>query len=590
MKIAGIEFEVEVDASGVSTARTKTQEDLQKLQAEFGKLEGKSKKSGDAMQNMGKKAGAAGIQIQQLVGQIQGGQNVFNALSAQAADLGIVLGAPLVGAVAGLGAAFAGILLPSLFDTEDKTQDLIDKLKELSRTKLLSAEQAKFLAQEESNSIKEKRKLIAETEKEIKENERQIEAMNNTIARNQLGAKAYNNLVKEIEKANQETVKYNATIATANQEIDKSKSKIDIYNSMVEGTTKQTGEQKEAVESLVLALESQANAIGKTNRELAIQEATQKGATQAQIDAINTAFNSIEAEEKRKESIVQARKDAMIAARMEHEDYKALMAERDALEKERLRKQFEEQQTKDERQSNVDRIRQEIMTERQLMAEKFLVDGEMLRESLENGELTKAEFDAIELDRVAQHQQSLIDLERRAANQRTQIEKRHQDAVQSFRNSAIQNAMGLLDTFAGESKAAAIASIALNKGLALAQNTQNTLVAQTRALSDLGPILGPPMAAKIGLYGAMNAGLIAATGLAQAGGVLSGGNRGASSFSGGVPATTTTQNTSAQGAPQQRNISIALTGDNFSGAGIRGLISAINDELGDGVTLSATGA
>ena len=590
MKIAGIEFEVEVDASGVATARTKTQEDLQKLQAEFGKLDGKSKKSGEAMQNMGKKAGAAGIQIQQLVGQIQGGQNVFNALSAQAADLGIVLGAPLVGAVAGLGAAFAGILLPSLFDTEDKTQDLIDKLKELSRTKLLSAEQAKFLAQEESNSIKEKRKLIAETEKEIKENERQIEAMNNTIARNQLGAKAYNNLVKEIEKANQETVKYNATIATANQEIDKSKSKIDIYNSMVEGTTKQTGEQKEAVESLVLALESQANAIGKTNRELAIQEATQKGATQAQIDAINTAFNSIEAEEKRKEAIVQARKDAMIAARMEHEDYKALMAERDALEKERLRKQFEEQQAKDERQSNVDRIRQEIMTERQLMAEKFLVDGEMLRESLENGELTKAEFDAIELDRVAQHQQSLIDLERRAANQRTQIEKRHQDVVQSFRNSAIQNAMGLLDTFAGESKAAAIASIALNKGLALAQNTQNTLVAQTRALSDLGPILGPPMAAKIGLYGAMNAGLIAATGLAQAGGVLSGGNRAASSFSGGVPATTTTQNTSAQGAPQQRNISIAVTGGYGSMEDLaRSLIPALSEAIGDGTTFDVNG-
>ena len=131
MKIAGIEFEVEVDASGVTTARTKTQEDLQKLQAEFAKLDGKSKKSGNAMQDMGKKAGAAGIQVQQLVGQIQGGQNVFIALSAQAADLGIVLGAPLVGAIAGLGAAFAGILLPSLFDTEDKTQDLIDKLREL---------------------------------------------------------------------------------------------------------------------------------------------------------------------------------------------------------------------------------------------------------------------------------------------------------------------------------------------------------------------------------------------------------------------------------------------------------------------------
>ena len=451
---------------------------------------------------------------------------------------------------------------------------------------LISLENCKVLARAEAEraaetyaSIKASQKKIKTDKEDLKSQERWLKSYGRSNWERSRTSKKIGELIRSIEEEE-------ARLKGLNREYDKAKDTQALYNSMVKGTTNQTGEQKEAVESLVLALESQANAIGKTNRELAIQEATQKGATQAQIDAINTAFNSIEAEEKRKEAIVQARKDAMIAARMEHEDYKALMAERDALEKERLRKQFEEQQAKDERQSNVDRIRQEIMTERQLMAEKFLVDGEMLRESLENRELTKAEFDAIELERVAQHQQSLIDLERRAANQRTQIEKRHQDVVQSFRNSAIQNAMGLLDTFAGDSKAAAIASIALNKGLALAQNTQNTLVAQTRALSELGPIAGPPMASKIGLYGAVNAGLIAATGLAQAASLGSG--RGASV--GGIPATTTTQNTSAQGAPQQRNISIALTGDNFSGAGIRGLISAINEELGDGVTLSATGA
>lgn len=174
MQVGGVEFDITVDASGVATAKTRAVEDLTKLQKAFkdtdvsvGKTNAAMKKSGSSFQSMGKSAGAAGIQIQQLVGQIQGGQNVFNALSAQAADLGIVLGAPLVGAVAGLGAAFAGILLPSLFDTEDKTQDLIDKLRELAEIQVLSAEEAKLLAQEEKNKKDEIYGNIQATEKQI---------------------------------------------------------------------------------------------------------------------------------------------------------------------------------------------------------------------------------------------------------------------------------------------------------------------------------------------------------------------------------------------------------------------------------------
>lgn len=77
-----------------------------------------------ALSGVGRSAGQAGIQIQQLVGQIQGGQNVFLALSAQATDLGIVLGAPLLGVIVGLGAALGGTLAPSLFKSTDAAGDL----------------------------------------------------------------------------------------------------------------------------------------------------------------------------------------------------------------------------------------------------------------------------------------------------------------------------------------------------------------------------------------------------------------------------------------------------------------------------------
>lgn len=76
------------------------------------------------MTGFGRNAGQVGIQVQQLVGQIQGGQNAFQAFSAQAADIGIVLGAPLAGVVAAFAGALAGVLVPSLMSSKDEIEKL----------------------------------------------------------------------------------------------------------------------------------------------------------------------------------------------------------------------------------------------------------------------------------------------------------------------------------------------------------------------------------------------------------------------------------------------------------------------------------
>lgn len=79
-----------------------------------------------SMANMGRNAGMAGIQLQQFIGQIQGGQSAMLALSQQGADLGFVLGAPLLGAVVGIGASLAGMLLPALMKGTDGA-DMLEK-------------------------------------------------------------------------------------------------------------------------------------------------------------------------------------------------------------------------------------------------------------------------------------------------------------------------------------------------------------------------------------------------------------------------------------------------------------------------------
>lgn len=603
MQVGGVEFDITVDASGVATAKTRAVEDLTKLQKAFkdtdtsvGKTNAAMKKSGSSFQSIGKSAGAAGIQIQQLVGQIQGGQNVFNALSAQAADLGIVLGAPLVGAVAGLGAAFAGILLPSLFDTEDKTQDLIDKLRELAEVQVLSAEEAKLLAQEEGKKSEELYESIKATEKQIAADKKALKSEQDRLTLIGQTQWARSRIGKTIRELNESIVEEEAKLKDLNNQYEKSEKALDLYNSMVDGSIEQTNKQAEEINALVSAFEAQADAIGKTDRELAIKAATEKGATEAQLEAINTAFGAIEAEEARAEAVVEARKKAAQAIKDEmqaQKNYEALLDEIAANQK---KKDQEKQQEKDRIGSNIDRLKEEFATEEELRAQAFLTQGEQLREALEAQLLTKQEFDELDKARISSYHDWWLAKEAETAEKRKQIEAQAQDAMGNLRRSAVNNAIGLLDQFAGESKVAALASIALTKGMAIAQTLAHTQTAAMLAYSSQ-LIPGDPTsvarataaAVKTQSMGKISAALIAATGLAQGASALRGGGS-SQSYSGGVPATNTTRNTSdTGGGTTQRNISIALTGSGFSGGDIRGLISAINEELGDGVTLSATG-
>lgn len=68
--------------------------------------------------------GQAGIQVQQFVGQLQGGQSAMVALAQQSADLGIVLGAPLIGVVVSLAAVLAGTLAPAIFGSVSNIEKL----------------------------------------------------------------------------------------------------------------------------------------------------------------------------------------------------------------------------------------------------------------------------------------------------------------------------------------------------------------------------------------------------------------------------------------------------------------------------------
>jgi hypothetical protein len=320
----------------------------------------------------------------------------------------------------------------------------------------------------------------------------------------------------------------------------------------------------------------------------AAQELTQGLSQQLQISRAELAGNAIEANElaaafkiglEDASKLPQPIKDLLAELKLvgEQQDAnseaeKAAMVERANLEKQLSG--VEGSNVKEGGGSELEKLTAKFEAERQIV-----LDHQAMLLEMKVGANTLTE------EEQQRHADAITAINQREADAKASLTQKSEDAIRSMRNSAVQSAIGLLDIFAGKSKAAAIAAIILNKGLSLAQNAQNTFVAQTRALAELGPIAGPPVVASIGAYGAVNAGLIAATGLGQ---IASIGSGSASSLtsSGGMPAQRTT---GGDGGGGSTNVTVSgiNPSDMFSGQQMMDTLRAI---VGDGADVSFLGA
>lgn len=238
-------------------------------------------------------------------------------------------------------------------------------------------------------------------------------------------------------------------------------------------------------------------------------------------------------------------------------------------------------------QGKLELLREHLASETELEIKAYLDRQELLRELYDEGLVTDEERKALALELEQKHQEDLTAIAAKGEEERNRnIEKWAQTELQ-MRGDVARQGIALLDQFAGKSKAAAIASIALSKGLAIAETIINTQSAAMRALAELGPIAGPPVASAIEKLGMVKVGIIAATGLAQAASVGGGSSSslrgGASGSIGGnssapsspVPAAT----------PERAAVTINLQGNTFDQKSVRDLIQKINEAVGDGARL-----
>jgi hypothetical protein len=166
-KLGGAEYEVGMDISKLLVGTEKLNKRLDSTEKRFkstDKIVNKFNKSTDqATKKMGefsRKAGMAGIQIEQLVGSINGGQNAMRAIGFQATDLGYVLGFPLAGAIAGVSASMVSVFAPALLGGKDSVKILDESIENLNKTLTdtdglkLFTEEIKKLAKESESAAR----------------------------------------------------------------------------------------------------------------------------------------------------------------------------------------------------------------------------------------------------------------------------------------------------------------------------------------------------------------------------------------------------------------------------------------------------
>lgn len=239
-------------------------------------------------------------------------------------------------------------------------------------------------------------------------------------------------------------------------------------------------------------------------------------------------------------------------------------------------------------QDKLDLLREHLASETELEVKAYLERQEQLREIYEGGLVTDEERKALALELEQKHQEDLTAIAARGEEERNRNIQRWAQTELQMRGDVVRQGIALLDQFAGKSKVAAIAAIALSKGLAIAETIIWTQAAAMRALAELGPIAGPPVAAAIEGLGAAKVGLIAATGLVQAAGALGGGSSG--SLQGGASGSiggnsSAPSSPAATAAPPQSVVTINLQGDRFDQKSVRELIDQINEAVGDGARL-----
>ena len=259
-------------------------------------LSSTTKKSDKSLANFSRRSGMAGIQLQQFIGQIQGGQSAMVALSQQSADLGFVLGAPLLGAVAGISASIVGMLLPALFSADENVKDLNESTETLTKTfRKLSKEQQAIVVSGLQEKLKEQVKEYGELTLSVRELEREYSSSKF------LSGQAMLSVFADPEGSLKELTSARIAMTKLGTELEATAGKIRKFS-------EEDKESENIVNSLIISIQEKLNLLGASARAIDLSAAATAGANGKDLDRINIIHDQIDAERERQRLIEEGNK------------------------------------------------------------------------------------------------------------------------------------------------------------------------------------------------------------------------------------------------------------------------------------------
>jgi len=389
--------------------------------------------AGRSFGGMGRNAGQAGVQIQQLVGQVQAGTNPMVALSQQAADLGFVLGVPLVGAVAGLASAIAGPLISSLFNGSDALADFRDDIEESidKFNELTEREQQIF--------IRDTEQRIASQREELRSLQSQIEEAEAAIDRFSLAGRAIA-AQRERDRLDELSLQF----GELKREVESSEEALKSARDSLSGTNDETDEASSSGQRFVDRLREQADTLGMARSEVLLYKAAQLDLTDAQMLQVRLAAERIRQYEAEQQAIKDQR-EAEAQARRE-----AIEAERQAEEERRQREQ-----------ERIEREREKQAAINELESQGLLGREENELESLQRRREQLERFRQQDLISERQYQEASRKLEQDTMQAKVgivgdslnQLGKINEDAFKAAK--AFNIAQAIMNTYTGATKALA---------------------------------------------------------------------------------------------------------------------------------------
>lgn len=537
-EVTGLNTELTKTAAGVKTAISGTN---------------------DALGSFGRSAGQAGIQIQQFVGQVQGGVSPLVALSQQATDLGYVLGFPLLGAVVGIAAALGGPLVSAFIDSTDKAEEFKNKLKEIKDVQddlkgvNLSIEISKLNSEYDKQAA-----LIAQLKKEAEDYQEKLK----------LGGSAAEAYALKIDGVN-------IRIAEAkDRQAELAKQQEELTAASLDNTAK-TAEQDERMQSFNATLTLQKIRLEEGELAARLYAAAQLtgAASVAELDAntrqqITSIYELEQAQKAQKAASEELQRQVESELRQEVELAKQ--------EQEKERRAERERQRINERIANMQLEAQTYSAQSELMraveegrfsqeeaalaartAARILAANNEFTLLMENKAITdeqKELAEAAHLERLAEIRRQYSDGQAEIDQQNMSAQAQYAQQLQAIQLGTAANALSAMSSFAKQGSGVQKALFLALKGVQAAQAYTSGLTAAMLARATIPYPYAEPIALAQITAGKVSAAAIMATGLAGA----FGGGGGGSIGGGSMPATASpaTLPTTPQSAPMVGSIEI----------------------------------